>query len=257
MKGMKRILLINVVLCVFMCFMTVSVYSSWEKLNQLTLDEFDEHFHEFSDEEIKYVMKLIEDPLEKILPLDEQEKILQNEYLTIENLISEIHYVKIWSVECKKINFYNNDYFELHKIQKKENLPNKTLAFLLFDKTKKTFRVIGFSRILLEQYNNYVDIDLSSPQEMLSYSKEVVLLAGIYTKIVEQDLIDNSINKYFKKIKDKVYSPKIIYQSEKYFFLDLFGIRFYERGIVVDKLLIAVTNKGKISITKIDRYMEF
>lgn len=254
---MRAILLISITFLAFSCFLPVYVYSALDYLNQLTLGDFETHFDEFSKEEKEYVIMLMEEPLEKIMPFEDQQKILLNEYLTLENLMQQLHYTKIWSVEYNKINFYENDYFELYKIQKKEDFPSKTLAYLLFDKFKETYKVIGFSQILTEQFNDNVKIILSSPDEMISYSKELTLLVRDHTDIVEQDLINNSSDKYFERLKENVYPPKIIYQSEKYCILDLFGIHYFERVTVVEQLLVMTTCDGKISIIKENIYVEF
>lgn len=225
-----------------------TTFDSYSYLRNISSDEFD--YSSFSKEEVDYIEHLIFDSISKVFPLALQEKLLEEKFVSLDQIQKDLHYCQIWDVEIRKLDLFSQYNINAFFAVRTDMTSIWLIAPILFDKVNKVYYILGIEELSCNRFNDIINVSITSEWDAIEYVKDYIFLK-FYQKPIDEEWFDVTTYKY-KRIKDYVhllYPPKPLFSNDEIYIVELFiqtGILYLDRGI--NKTIAIVTKQGKITL---------
>lgn len=238
MNGIK-----NAVIILMILIFSLPIFASqpYDYLKDYTEDDLDAIYEQLPENERDNMVGIISEVffsrVEEVFSNQFQCDLMEKKFETLDEIISNLRYYRVWDLSYQKVDFFGEYPFEIYKILKDNIFPSQIMAYVLFDHETKTYQILGYSKILLEQFNQLVSISFSSSDEAVLYAIEVVSLMLNYD-ILDKDESEIGIS-----------SPKIIFETEHSYAIEMYGkLSWGHRWFEIFRLIVIVDQEGHLLI---------
>lgn len=227
-----------VILFVFVFSLITFASQPYEDLRNHTEEDLEIFLKHLPENERGYIMKeVLFCRIEDVFSSEFQQNLMKIKFENLIDIVNELRYYKVWKLSYERIGLTGNYSFDVYKILKDNITPPQTIAYVLFDHETKTYQLLGYSKIILEQYNQIISLSISSSDEAVLYAKDGVSLISNYRPINESELIK------------EVSSPEVIFKSEHSYAIKIYAKKImWHRWSIIYKLIIIVNQEGHLLI---------
>lgn len=231
-------------LFIVLCFTSIAnANNNLDDLRFVTVEEL--NFDQLDKSEQDYIMKLMFASMNSILPDHVQNKIIDSEYQSLEDVMEQIQYSKLWIIEYKDSNLFKDYPIKLFRFIRMDLTPKRIITHVLYDEAKKTYRVVGFEEINPDSFNENVKIDIDSSATATKYLLDYIVMTKYYTKIIDDQWFYT--HSFANSSNINLCPPENIFSSDKFFLIRLFVERqINERESYMSEIIGIVSTEGQI-----------
>lgn len=235
----------------------VNAYADpYEYLRELSVKQIQELDSDLmSPDDLEYLKFIFFSPIKTVIPYNIQQQLMQTAYPSMEKLLMNLGYCKLWDFKVLKWELFQGWPLEVYRVWRMEIGSGAFETYIVYMKDTNTYHLLALDGFAEDQFNRLIDVSIDTSQKALDYAVNVVALLAYDGFVVNEKILTPTWFRYhiLEPYINQLFLPKISVETDDDYVAEMFlyeGNEAPDLLCKISKITILIKNNGKVAILK-------